>query len=281
MHVRANRRPARLAALALVGVIAACSSGDDPSADSTRVGESAPGDSSPGGGGDTGFTLTSSDDIPAVIESWGFDLQMYDPATGMAGVMKIDGAVTPPQDPHNRMDNRYLFMDYGIAGGGDTDLQMTFFLPLGTPVLAMVTGVVCDVPQLYSGDYSVRVAPAGVECSGPGAAVLFETEHVLNPLVAVGDSVVAGQQVATVSDYHREWQALGFGVVEVGVFFSKDNLPWHACPARFLHPERAEQLTAVLASVHAAWEAELGDTTMYDEAAQSPLGCTTTEDVQG
>jgi hypothetical protein len=40
-------------------------------------------------------------------------------------------------------------------------------------------------------------------------------------------------------------------------------------------------LTAALASIHAAWEAEQGDTTLYDEAAQSPLGCTTLEDIQG
>ncbi len=239
----------------------------------------------PSGGGSIGEGepsrgLASSADIPAVVENWGFDLQPFDPTTGMAGAMKITGATTPPADPNNPMDNRYLFIDYGDPGSGHTDLQMAFFLPLDTPVLAMVAGVVCDVPELYSGDFSVRIAPAGVDCIRAGASVLFETEHVLNPLVKVGDQVQAGDQVATVSDYRRDWKPLGLGVVEIGVFFSQqgDSTPWHACPARFLEPSRAVAMTAALASIHAAWEAERGDPDLYDEAAQSPLGCTTLDD---
>lgn len=233
-------------------------------------------------GGATG--LASSDEIPAVIENWGFDLQAYDPATGMAGVMKIKGATTPPFDSHNRMDNRYLFIDYGNSGKGDTDLQMAFFLPLGTPVLSMVTGVVCDLPTLYSGDYSVRVAPVGVECTNGTSPVFFETEHVIDPVVQQGDSVVAGQRVATVSDYHQDWKSLGFGVVEIGVSFNIGNGssgPMHGCPSRFLDPAKADGLLAVLASIHAAWEAVSGDTTLWDEAAQPILGCTTLDDIQG
>lgn len=238
-----------------------------------------------GAGGSVGQEgLSSSADIPQVMKSWGFDLRPFDPSTGMAGVMKITGARTPEPDPTNRMDSRYLFVDYGTGDDRASDLQMTFFLPLGTPVLSLVDGVVCDVPTLYSGDISVRVAPTGVECVAGKASVMFETEHVLDPLVSVGDTVVAGQQVATVSDYHNDWKGLGFGVVEIGVAFNKNDnsgLPWHACPARFLDPTTAEQLTAVLASIHTAWEAEKGDTSLYDEAAQPILGCTTLDDIQG
>ena len=234
-----------------------------------------------GGNGQAAFGLTSSAAIPAVVQNWGFDLQPYDPATGRAGVMQIKGARTPAPDPHNLIDPRYLFLDYGDPESGRTDLQMTFLLPLGTPVLAMTDGVVCDVPTLYSGDYSVRIAPTGVDCVATGrAAVLFETEHVIDPLVKVGDTVVAGTRVATVGDYRKDWAALGFGVVEIGAFFSKagDSSPWHACPARFLHPARADGMRAALASIQAAWEAESGYPDLYDAAAESPLGCTTTAD---
>ncbi len=248
---------------------------------------SSSGDGTPGQQG-----MASSADIPKVIESWGFDLRPFDPSTGMAGLMKITGARTPEPDPTNPMDSRYLFIDYGKGDGGSTDLQMAFFLPLGTPVLAMVDGVVCDVPKLYSGDYSVRIAAPGTPCtiSGTGetaqgqAAVLFETEHVLDPLVKVGDTVVAGQQVATVSDYRNDWRPLGLGIVEIGVAFIKNDgtgKPWHACPARFLAPSVAAQLTAALASIHAAWEAEKGEASLYDEDAQPILGCTTLDDIQG
>ena len=46
-------------------------------------------------------------------------------------------------------------------------------------------------------------------------------------------------------------------------------------------PPGALRLTSALASIHAAWEAERGDTTLYDEAAQPILGCTTLDDIQG
>jgi hypothetical protein len=40
---------------------------------------------------------------------------------------------------------------------------------------------------------------------------MFETEHVIDPLVKFGDRVTAGQRIATVSDYDRNWKAMGTG----------------------------------------------------------------------
>ena len=229
----------------------------------------------------TDFGITSSSEIPAVIQNWGFDLAPYDPATGMAGVMKIKGVKAPAFDSNNAQYFNYLFVDYGDPDGGHTDLQPQYFLPLGTPVISMVDGTVCDVPLLYSKDYSIRVAPTGTTCEHQGRAqVLFETEHVMNPLVKFGDVVKAGQQVATVSDYHRDWKALGFGVVEIGVFFAKKGSsgPWHACPMRFFASDRKDSMLAELASIQKAWETETGDPNLYSEATESPRGCTSPED---
>jgi hypothetical protein len=36
---------------------------------------------------------------------------------------------------------------------------------------------------------------------------------------------------------------------------------------------------ATLSSAYAAWEAEIGDTTLYDEAKMSPIGCYTTAEM--
>jgi hypothetical protein len=227
------------------------------------------------------FGVTSSSDIPAVIQNWGFALAPYDPATGMAGVMKIKGVKAPPFDANNSQYFNYLFVVYGDPDKGHTDLQPQFFLPLGTPVVSMVDGVVCDVPLLYSKDYSVRIAPTGTKCEHEGRAqILFETEHVINPLVKLGDTVKAGQQVATVSDYHKDWKALGFGVVEIGVFFAKSGSPdpWHACPMRFFAPDKKESMLSEFASIQKAWEAETRDSNLYDESIESPKGCTTLND---
>lgn len=60
---------------------------------------------------------------------------------------------------------------------------------------------------------------------------MFETEHVIDPLVKFGDRVTAGQRIATVSDYDRSWKAMGYGLVEIGVAYNlgNDGIPWHAC----------------------------------------------------
>lgn len=226
--------------------------------------------------------LKSSADIPAIMETVGFDLAPYNPATGMAGAFKIAG-VTPPKLPSSDPNaaavdarNEYLFLPFGYDEGNETDPQWAFYLPLGTPVISLISGTVCDVPRLYSNDFSVRVAPDGVPCTQPGrAVVLFETEHVIEPLVKFGDRVTAGQRVATVSDYDRSWKGIGLGIVEVGVAYNlgSDGSPWHACPSRFLTPNAKPQTLAALKSVMNAWSANIGKSELYAAANTPEPGC--------
>ena len=218
----------------------------------------------------------------AVMRSVGFDLQPFDPATGRAGALVITGTETPHQpnasgDAQSRLHNdraRFLFLPFGRGEAGDErDPQWNVFLPLGTPVLSLVDGTVCEVPVLYSGDYSVRVAPAGASCgSNPP---LFETEHVIDPVVKPGDEVAAGQQVATVSDYQSDWKELGFGIVEIGVAFPPPDQgpPLHVCPTTMLASDVKATIVAALQSVMDAWAAEFGDPSLYDGANVPEAGC--------
>lgn len=242
------------------------------------------------GCGDGGGDTVTSAEIPAVMETFGFDLAPFDADTGMAGAMRITGVVPPSlpaTDPNKAaLDARheFLFLPFGYGeGDGSTDPQWTVFLPLGTPVVSLVTGTVCDVPLLYSNDYSIRVVPEGTRCEEPGAAALmFETEHVIEPLVAFGDAVTAGQRIATVSDYDPLWREAGFGIIEVGVFFTPDGgTPWHACPSRFFAPGAADAMTATLRSVMEAWSAEIGRPDLYAAANDPALGCFTADVNEG
>ena len=237
------------------------------------------------GSASSGTQPTSQRDIPAIIQNWGFNFTDYSPATGKAGDMLIKG-VTPPtfSGPNAASDNamyRLLIGPIGAVVQGMVEPQYGFYLPLGTSVISMVDGTVCDVPKLYSNDYSVRVAPPGMSCMQGGAYVLYEHEHLLNPTVKVGDKVTAGQKLGIVSDYMPHWKAKGLGVIETGVFFSKkgSNAPWHACLSSFLDPTKKSAMLATLSSAFAAWEAELGDNTLYDEAKMSPVGCYTTAEM--
>jgi biotin carboxyl carrier protein len=233
----------------------------------------------------SGAQPTSQRDIPAIIQNWGFNLANYDPSTGKAGDMLVKG-VKPPTftGPTAARDNamyRLLVGPIGAVVQGMVEPQNGFYLPLGTSVISMVSGTVCDVPKLYSNDYSVRVAPPGMKCTQGGAFVLFEHEHILNPTVKAGDKVTAGQKIGIVGDYNPHWKAKGLGVVETGIFFTRkgSNKPLHACLSMFIDPSKKTSMLSSLSSVFAAWESELNDTTIYDEAKMSPIGCYTNSEI--
>jgi hypothetical protein len=199
--------------------------------------------------------------------------------------MLIKG-VKPPTftGPNAAVDNatyRLLIGPIGFVVQGMVEPQNGFYLPLGTSVISMVNGTVCDIPKLWSNDYSVRVAPPGMKCTQGGAFVLFEHEHLLNPTVKVGDRVSAGQKLGVVSDYNPHWKAKGLGVVETGIFFMKKGTkkPLHACLSLFIDPSKKSSMLSSLSSAFAAWETELNDTTVYDEAKMSPIGCYTNSEI--
>lgn len=240
-----------------------------------------------GGGSNSGsgssLGITSNASIPKVIQNWGLAVDTYDAGSGKAGVMQIKG-VTPPTFGNADDDAmyRHILGIYGLEVKGTKEPQMAFLAPLGTPVISMVDGTVCDLPRLYSNDYSVRVAPTGTPCTSGMAPILFEHEHLNSPQVKVGDKVKAGQQIGTVSDYNPHWKAKGLGMIETGVFYSKNDnsgKPWHACLAKYLAPAKKASMLAVLTSIEKAWIAERGDPTLYDLAAQNPVGCLTTDDI--
>lgn len=236
-----------------------------------------------GTGSDTVTGVASGSAIPKVVQNWGLSLAPYDAATGKAGVMQLAG-VTPPTFGNAVDDNMYsrIVGLYGEELKGMLEPQMAFMAPLGTPVISMVDGTVCDLPTLYSNDFSVRVAPTGTKCSGNSASIMFEHEHLLNPMVKVGDKVKAGQQIGIVSDFNPHWKAKGIGIIETGVFFSKgssDNRPWHACLANALDPSKAATLLSTLSSIEQGWMTVRGDTSLYNLSAQNPIGCLTTADI--
>ena len=226
--------------------------------------------------------LTSNANIPKVIQNWGLAVDTYDSGSGMAGVMRIRG-VTPPTFG-NAADNamyRHIFGVYGMDLKGMKEPQIAIIAPLGTPVISMVDGTVCNLSKVWSNDYTVGVAPIGTPCMiGNWATVLFEHEHLINPMVKVGDKVKAGQQIGTVSDYNQHWKAKGFGMIEIGVFFVKkgSDKSWHACLGNYLAPAKRDSMLAVLTSVQMAWMAELSDPTLYDLGAQNPVVCLTNDD---
>lgn len=231
-------------------------------------------------------SIASQNEIPAVVQNFGFRIAAYSSATGYAGDLKIRGVVPPTFGGENaaRDNAQYRLLVDPIALQtvlGKPSPQMSIWLPLGTKVISMVTGTVCKVEKLYSGDFTIMVAVPQFPCSNGQAVVSFEHEHVINPAVVVGQKVAAGDVIATVSDYNPHWKSKGLGVVEIGILFGKTNSSsaWHACVAKFLDPAVKTPLLQSLESVFAAWEAELADADVFNERAMPVAGCYTVEEI--
>ena len=172
-----------------------------------------------------------------------------------------------------------LFMPYGfyIATGNDNPAkhnpQPTFVLPLGTPVRSLVDGVVANMPTLWSGDISIQVTT-----SGKMEEWVYETEHVRNPKVRVGDRVAAGQIIAEVSNFDKGAPE-GYGTVEIGIL-KGGNPPEHVCPFAYLDESIKTETLQKIKDFFKSWEDYIKDTALHDESMPIP-GCLTLNPIEG
>jgi hypothetical protein len=175
---------------------------------------------------------------------------------------------------------KQVWRDYGIQDNRSPNdptkrnVQPTFYLPLGTKVLAPIDGVVTKVDTLYSNDYTIWFS------SSNKSEWSYETEHVKNVAVKVGDKVTAGQVVAEVSDYSTH-NTPGFGLVELGLFKPINNEPAHWCPFAYLDTSVKDATLKNISALYAGWEQFMNDTTIYDETSYVMPGCATLEPTKG
>src|SRR3990167_1929367 len=191
------------------------------------------------------FILTSNKSGPASLSQNGVvNRNTNEPPLKLKsiGVEFSDFKFTKEKLQFNR-----LFMDYGFMipaspdNPGKSNPQPTFILPLGTPVRSLVDGVVAAIPTVWSGDYSIQVTK-----SGQLEKWIYETEHVINPKVKVGDSVKDGQIIAEVGSFGGG-DPPGYGAVEIGIL-KGGQVPEHVCPFAYLDDsikeERSEEHTS-------------------------------------
>ena len=183
----------------------------------------------------------------------------------------------------NKLQFNRLFMGYGFvipgnettSGKDKSNPQPTFILPLGTPVRSLVDGVVAATPTVWSGDYSIQVTK-----SGQMERWVYETEHVINPKVKVGDKVTAGQIIAEVSDFDKGAPP-GYGAVEIGILHGGgEGPPEHVCPFAYLDDSIKEETFTKMKAFFKSWEEYVGDQTLYDESMPIP-GCLTLDPIEG
>ena len=172
-----------------------------------------------------------------------------------------------------------LFMPFGFVipanstGVMKSNPQPTFILPLHTPVRSLVDGVVANMPSLWSKDISIQVTT-----NGKMQKWIYETEHVTNPKVKVGDKVTAGQIIAEVSNFDKGVPE-GFGAVEIGIL-KGGNPPYHVCPFAYLDESIKDATLTKISEFFKSWENYIGDQNLYDESMPIP-GCLTLNPIEG
>lgn len=210
------------------------------------------------------------DDPPLLIKNLPVNLAPYNPATGMAGDLKFT---------NQKLQFDMLYEDYGFYIPASPDypgkynLQPTFIAPLGTKVRSMVDGYVVAVGKVWSGDYSI-----GVGEKNQLSEYVYETEHVINPLVKVGDKVKAGQVIAEVSDYDVK-NMPGYGVVEMGILRG-GNPPRHLCPYLYLDPDTRDSILNSLDTLREDWNKYKGRM-IYNTVDYEAPGCLMTRELEG
>lgn len=213
-----------------------------------------------------GLNLVTSTSSVAAERSFGVMASLPIPATASVGV------VGSPSGGGGRS-----FVPFGFDSGprGENAIgtvtrnpQPVFYAPLGTSVLAPISGSVARVSKLYSGDYSIMLV------SAPNSQTLWEVEHVISPRVKQGNRVKAGQVLGLVSDYDAR-NTPGVGMVELGLL-QGGTPPKHICPFLHIDAKSKSRVHAELNTILAA-DAARG----LSSAPMAPLGCIGTQPIAG
>ena len=207
-------------------------------------------------------------DVPK-IKHPGLDLAEYDPEVMRAGdVVFWDDTQTLGQ-----LNVPFIEFGYTIpansVGPAKVNPQPTFVTIPEAKVYSLIDGEVIKVEEIYSGDYTIHVAESKF------SPYIFETEHVINPRVQVGDRVTAGQHIAQASTYDAN-NFNGNGIVEFGILL-KGKPPAHLCPYTYLDDNIRDEVYTFLRSIYSSWNETPGQE-IYNEDLPVP-GCVTTEAV--
>lgn len=206
-----------------------------------------------------------------MLKSIGINLDYYNPETNHAGDIVFTKIGI-------EQGGNILFSNFGelskassARAGGMSNPQPTFIIPLGTKIQSLVDGEVVRVEKLYSDDYTVQVA------SSQKSNWVYETEHVMNPSVKVGDKVKGGQVIGEASTHDSQYHP-GFGIYEIGILHS-GNPPEHVCIFNYLDDTIKEDTFAKLRGLFKSWEIYMGDATLYNEAKMVVPGCYTLDPI--
>ena len=190
-----------------------------------------------------------------VIEDLGITIAAYESSTNRAGDITFAGGET--------------FIPFGKLLEGENGLkrspELTWFVEEGTPVRAPVTGVVSQIVVLYSADYLIVLRQ-------PGSDWEVGVEHVVDPLVQVGDEVQAGQHIATATPQPTPFGTIAFTELAVWLPADTDEEMIKKCPYLAFDSSLEQAFSDQIYALVESWETHWGQD-VFDEASWTQPGC--------
>jgi hypothetical protein len=214
------------------------------------------------------------DPTPPAIKNLGIEIQTWDGIPGSkAGAIIFDPNLSKTFEP------------FGALLGGKVNSSINFTIAKGQNVTAPIDGVVVAVEyqtNWWEQDYEIRLR------SKMTSAFEVSIDHVSNPLVAFGDTVVAGQVIAQTGNWitggpQNPVTNPNYGIVEIQVNrytalpcndFTASKM---VCPLSLMSSQDLTTYSAKLTQLMADWEAVKSNPQLFDEAAMVLPGCLVNE----
>lgn len=202
-------------------------------------------------------TSTPSGSIP-VLKNLGVNFGEWNPATNRAGdFLFMQGTF----DEQIIVPFGYLVIN---DNGAKRLPEMTFILPVGTPVVSPIDGIVFNINTIeWSQDYAVHLKTDKDE------EWMVSFEHLINLRVSMGDRISAGQVVGEAAPWNS-----GTGFAEIVVWKggqSESDILKH-CPFDALEDELKPSYAEKISSLVADWEKFKGKN-IYEEEKWTLPGC--------
>jgi Peptidase family M23 len=190
-----------------------------------------------------------------MIEYLGITIGEYDEATGLAGDITFQGGET------------FLPFAKLLEGenGPKRSPELAFFVAEGTAVRAPITGVISQIGVIYSGDNFIALRQDGTDW-------MVSVEHVVNPLVRVGDVVQAGQIIATATPEETPFGTIAFTELAVWLPADSDDELIKMCPYLAFDADLKRSFSSAIFALAQSWEAYWGEDVFQEQDWTQP-GC--------
>jgi hypothetical protein len=196
----------------------------------------------------------TSDSEQQYIQSLGIVFDRYDATTGKAGDLIFVAADDKP------------FIEFGkdmltdASGEKKDNAAFEYHVDPATDILAVADGTVTRMTfQDDTGDYEISIKTA--------EKFIAIYDHILDPHVAKGDTVTAGDVLGKPGAWSPE-----IGRTELQINDPNKNLSY--CPFDFFDPKTIDTYKEKVMTLIHDWEAFKGNDTIYDETKYIQPGCT-------